>query len=270
MFNLDNTHQKSNFQTLFSYSEKQNNWQTLAGQKIRLTQDPGTAISQIWESDSCSDSGKNYRSNRNLPVFLLKKWPHRLLLLQNLKSDSRSGPGFSHIFNSGSERKTQNPAGIDSCTPEMSELSNFAIQIQSWIFRTQSKSNHSPKILGNLKSKSKKWKSRPMKTIQTTYCKSFDNSCHHHQCIANSSKKWTKYRFLMTKIAQFYSIGSVQILSWSLNLCSILQAGSNPKSIKFVISRIQYNSSPVQCSTLLHVGSMAKVGPDLDNRIHLL
>ena len=25
MFNLDNTHQKSNFQTLFSYSEKQNN-----------------------------------------------------------------------------------------------------------------------------------------------------------------------------------------------------------------------------------------------------
>jgi len=31
------------------------------------------------------------------------------------------------------------------------------------------------------------WKSRPMKTISTTYCKRFDNSCYHHQCIAN----WT-------------------------------------------------------------------------------
>ena len=34
LFNLDNTHQKSNRQTLFFYSEKQNNWQTLIGQKF--------------------------------------------------------------------------------------------------------------------------------------------------------------------------------------------------------------------------------------------
>jgi len=26
-----------------------------------------------------------------------------------------------------------------------------------------------------------------MKQMQTTYCKRFDNSCYHHQCIAN----WT-------------------------------------------------------------------------------
>jgi len=37
--------------------------------------DPGPAIIQIWESDSCSDSGYNHRSNRNLPMVLLKKWP---------------------------------------------------------------------------------------------------------------------------------------------------------------------------------------------------
>jgi len=30
--------------------------------------------------------------------------------------------------------------------PKMSGLSNFAIQIQSWIFKTQSKSNYSPNI----------------------------------------------------------------------------------------------------------------------------
>jgi len=55
--------------------------------------DPGRAILQIWESDSCSDSCYNHRSNRNLPMFLLKKWPHRLLLLPKLKSDT--GSGFS-------------------------------------------------------------------------------------------------------------------------------------------------------------------------------
>ena len=71
-----------------------------------LNPGPDPAILQIWESDSCSDSGGNHRSNRNLLMFLLKKWPHRLLLLPKLKSDS------------GSERKSQNPAGVDSCTPD--------------------------------------------------------------------------------------------------------------------------------------------------------
>ena len=33
-----------------------------------------------------------------------------------LKSDSRSGSGFSRIFDSGSERKTQSPAGVESRT----------------------------------------------------------------------------------------------------------------------------------------------------------
>jgi len=53
----------------------------------------GTSKFQIWESDCCSDSGYNHRSNHNLPMFSHKKWPHRLLLLPQLKSDS--GYGFS-------------------------------------------------------------------------------------------------------------------------------------------------------------------------------
>jgi len=36
----------------------------------------GPEIFQIWKSDSCSDSGYNHQSNRDLPMFLLKKWPH--------------------------------------------------------------------------------------------------------------------------------------------------------------------------------------------------
>ena len=72
--------------------------------------DPCPAIFQIRESDSCSDSGYNHKSNLILPMFLLKKWPHRLLLVPKLKRDS--GSGFSQLFDSGSERKTQNPAGV--------------------------------------------------------------------------------------------------------------------------------------------------------------
>jgi len=69
----------------------------------------------IQESDSCSGCGSSHRSNCNLPTFLLK-WPHRILLLPKLKSDS--GSIFSQIFDSGSERKTLNPAGVNSCTPD--------------------------------------------------------------------------------------------------------------------------------------------------------
>jgi len=36
-FNLHNTHQKSNLQTLFLYSEKKNNRQEILGQKFHLT-----------------------------------------------------------------------------------------------------------------------------------------------------------------------------------------------------------------------------------------
>ena len=83
-----------------------------------LNPDPGPKIFQIWESDSCSDSGY-HRSNRNLPRFLLKKWPRRLLLLPTLTSDSGSESDFSQIFDSGPVlglKKSQNPAGVDSGT----------------------------------------------------------------------------------------------------------------------------------------------------------
>jgi len=51
-------------------------------------------------------------------MFLLKKWPHRLLLLPKSKSDPGCASSFSQIFDSGSgsgsERKTQNPTGVDA------------------------------------------------------------------------------------------------------------------------------------------------------------
>ena len=64
-------------------------------------------------------AGFNHRSYRNLAMYLTKKWPHRLLLLPKWQSDSGSGSGFSQIFDSGSERKTQNLFGVDSGTPDL-------------------------------------------------------------------------------------------------------------------------------------------------------
>ena len=91
----------------------------------KIVKTPAGVHSDTPAPDSCtpevagvtfSDSGYNHQSNLDLPMFLLKKWPHRLLLLLKLKSDS--GSGFTQIFDSGSwsgsEGKTQNPAGGDS------------------------------------------------------------------------------------------------------------------------------------------------------------
>jgi len=83
---------------------------------------PVPAILQIWESDSCSDSGYNNRCKpfTQFTHVLRKKLPYTLLLLPKLKSTTGSRFGFSQIFDpdSGSERKRQNPAGVDCGTPE--------------------------------------------------------------------------------------------------------------------------------------------------------
>ena len=102
---------------------------------VSKTLNPGAEIFQLWESDSCSDSGYHW-SNRECThvlllrkwprrlllcthvlllrkwprrlllcthVLLLRKWPRRLLLLLKLKRDS--GSGFLQNFDSGSEEK---------------------------------------------------------------------------------------------------------------------------------------------------------------------
>jgi len=80
----------------------------------------GSVFLHIWESDSFSDSNYHHWSSRNLPMFLLEKWSHRLLPLPKLKSGS--GSVFLQMFDSGSgtgsERKTKNPAGVDFSTPD--------------------------------------------------------------------------------------------------------------------------------------------------------
>ena len=101
-----------------------------------LNPDPGPAIFQIWGSDSCSDSGYNHQSNLNLPMFLLKKWPHRLLLLPKLKSDSGSGSGFPKFLTPGPDpvrrknaescRSRLRPSGFGSTSaPNPQEFEKF-------------------------------------------------------------------------------------------------------------------------------------------------
>jgi len=92
----------------------------------------GSSILQIWESDSCSDFGYNRRSYPNLPMFLPKKWPHRLRLLPKWKSDSESRSGFSQIFDSGSgcEKKRRILPKSTSVNRTRSQLC-FTARIQS-------------------------------------------------------------------------------------------------------------------------------------------
>ena len=74
---------------------------------------PGPAIFQIWESDSCPDSGYNHQSNLNLPMFLLKKWPHTPAAAEIEKLlRVRFFPNFRLRIRV--QKKTQNPAGLDS------------------------------------------------------------------------------------------------------------------------------------------------------------
>ena len=78
---------------------------------------PGPAILQIWESGSCSDSGCNHRSNRNFSMFYLRNDRTDSRNCRNGKVTPVPGSVF-HKFWSGSERKTQNPAGVDSGAPD--------------------------------------------------------------------------------------------------------------------------------------------------------
>jgi len=70
-------------------------------------------IFQIWKFDSCSVSGY-HRYNRNLPIFLLKKWPRRLCYCRNWKLTPDSCPFFHKFFtpDPGPEEK-RSPDGVD-------------------------------------------------------------------------------------------------------------------------------------------------------------
>jgi len=91
-----------------------------------LNPEPGPVpdLFQIWESDSCSDSGY-HQSSWEFTHILLKKLPNRLLQLPKLKSDPGFGSGLSQMFDSGTERKVQNPAGVDSGTSVSREISDL-------------------------------------------------------------------------------------------------------------------------------------------------
>ena len=94
---------------------------------------------------------------------------------------------------------------------ERSGLSYFTIQIQSWILKTPSKSNHVPKIFQNT------------------------------NLNPNEIQKLTKNRFFITKTLQFFSNNWVQIKSWSKVFETILSL--DPIQIpKKQIVRIQSNA----------------------------
>jgi len=59
----------------------------------------GSEFFQIRESDSCSDSSCNHRSNSNLPMFSLYKWTH--CYCRNWKVTPDPGPVFPKLLTPG-------------------------------------------------------------------------------------------------------------------------------------------------------------------------
>jgi len=142
------------------------------------------------------------------------------LLQRKMKSDSGSR----------SERKTQNPAGVDSRSMVT------AAPHQRWsdcqILRSRSSPDFlklSPsltavqKLFSNVKSKSK-LRSKNLKNAAFSQQK-----CHIYFTLARSKS---------CLVPKFWRD---------------LQSGSNPTSTKIAIVRIQSNSSPFQCSSLLRM-----------------
>jgi len=126
---------------------------------------------------------------------------------------------------------------IRSCPAEMSGLSYFAIQIQSWIFKTQSKSNPSPTFF-EMKSPS------PNKVYQID-----------------------KNSFLITNITQFFPINAVQS---GPNPKFMKQFTVRFQSI---FNKIRHSPGPGQCSSLVsrltsggHLWLLAEVATDTDCR----
>jgi len=87
---------------------------------------PGPAILQIWESNSCSDSGYNHPSNHYLPITTAQT-PATAELEKWLRIRVRFFTNFWLWVRTRSERKTQNAGGVDSGTPGpvSSEISDF-------------------------------------------------------------------------------------------------------------------------------------------------
>jgi len=119
--------------------QNKNTWFYISGSGLDRTNDfqkfGGSGLDQI----------QFYRIKTGLGLknfTVCSSLPQRLLLLPKWKIDSASGSGFSQIFDSGSrsgsERKTQNPAGVDSGTPDLVpslECSTY------WQYKNHSKEN---------------------------------------------------------------------------------------------------------------------------------
>jgi len=81
-FNLHNTHQKSNCQTLFLYSEKQHNKQIITDQKFRRVQKFGlTRIFRLYSGQSAKKSRLRIQSASTVLLHLVHQLSLREFVL---------------------------------------------------------------------------------------------------------------------------------------------------------------------------------------------
>ena len=88
------------------------------------------------------------------------------------------------------------------------------------------------------------WKSRSMKTIQMTYCKRFDNSCYHHQCIANSywSLRNGRDSLAVIFITRLFSTSAYRVQMLFHSFCSFAVSGCTYSKTKIFEKYINWLS----------------------------
>jgi len=76
-----------------------------------------------------------------------------------------------------------------------------------------------------------------MKTIQMTYCKRFDNSCYHHQCIANFCTHSWKLVWKKSIVSLLLKFCPVYYL---FNFCPAQEAQSYPNEEFDKLQKLYY------------------------------
>jgi len=110
----------------------------------------GSGIFLIWESDSCLDSGY-HGSNLNFPMLLHKEMTTQTPVTTEIERWLQIWVRFFTNFWLGSERKTQNPAGVDSAAPDpWLPLILLSSWFSSYFHSIWNPELHDPAILSDL------------------------------------------------------------------------------------------------------------------------
>ena len=100
-----------------------------------------------------------------------------------------------------------------------------------------------------------------MKTIQTTYCKRFDNSCYHHQCIANNrsyrnvhNMSFVSFSLAVIFIIRLFSTSAFRVLCVPSKVrnCATAQYHQAICALNPILAHLQHSKFNTVCIHISH------------------